>query len=156
MKVSETPWGLSPTTIIAVEPDSNRKENGFTEQEDTYLNDCLEDKVDSLLLELSEVCLDEDEILNEYYWNTLCDEDYEYLTGVRSLPQRCTWCGGHYFHSPLCDQMRSSWEPTMSFGKYKGKSISDIPKEYLKWILKNTNALQDDLRCYLHDYLKKE
>jgi hypothetical protein len=39
------------------------------------------------------------------------------------------------------------------FGKHKGKTLSQIPADYLLWILKNVDHLSDPLRSAIENFL---
>lgn len=38
---------------------------------------------------------------------------------------------------------------TLTFGKYRGESIGDIPGDYLEWMLENIERLSEKERAYL-------
>jgi len=72
---------------------------------------------------------------HEQCWRQMEARDYHYATKPRPVPDACPWCGGRLVHNPLCDDLRRSWEPTMPFGKYKGRPLSQVPPDYLNWLL---------------------
>jgi len=88
----------------------------------------------------------DDADLNEWYWQNITDRDWQYLTGPREHPQPCPWCGGRFRHNPLCDDLHRSWEPVLPFGKHRGRRVSEIPTDYLRWLLANSTGLDVDLR----------
>jgi uncharacterized protein (DUF3820 family) len=71
---------------------------------------------------------------SEWCWTQVDPHDYRDMTRPRVYPQPCPWCGGRLRHNPLCDELRSSWEPTVPFGMHKGKRLSDVPHDYLEWL----------------------
>jgi hypothetical protein len=107
-------------------------------------------------------------------WLDIEDADREYLLGppVGSPPtvahaaarrawrqQRhpgpCPFCGGRARHGALCRELRGSWEPALRFGKHRGRRLSAVPKDYLKWLLQNAD-LQPDLRGDVEEALNNE
>jgi uncharacterized protein (DUF3820 family) len=76
----------------------------------------------------------------EWEWTQISEADWRHLTGPRNFPPRCPWCHGHYMHSEACFELRASWEPKMPFGKFKGKSLSTAPIDYLEWLLGNRSV----------------
>lgn len=72
---------------------------------------------------------------NEECWSQVSQKDYEYLTGDRNWPAPCPWCAGRLLHSQACERLRRSWEPTMPFGKHKGRPVSEVPVDYLYWLV---------------------
>lgn len=50
----------------------------------------------------------------------------------------CAWCG-HQLSAGLRSEVtkESSSEFQLYFGKHKGKKLSEVPKDYLEWCLKN-------------------
>ena len=89
---------------------------------------------------------DELEAANEHHWANLTAEDCEHLTAPHRFPEPCPWCGGRYLHNPLCDELRASWEPTLPFGKHKGKPLSAVPRDYLGWVTSCGAGISDELR----------
>lgn len=71
---------------------------------------------------------------SEFYLANISAADLHYLTGPRQHPAPCPWCGGRLRHSPRCDDLRLSWEPSLRFGKHKGKPLSLVPLDYLEWL----------------------
>lgn len=43
--------------------------------------------------------------------------------------------------------------PVMPFGKYKGWSISDVPRDYLAWVLNNCERIDPALRRAIYEHL---
>jgi hypothetical protein len=90
---------------------------------------------------------------NEFCWQNVEHDVYVYLTGPRNYPPPCAWCGGRLVHNPLCDELRASWQPTLPFGKHKGKSLPDVPVDYLEWLAATDDidaGLQEVIRNYLY------
>lgn len=88
----------------------------------------------------------------EECWQQVTQHDYDHLNGPRDWPSPCPWCGGRYIHSRACQELTASWEPTMPFGKHKGKRLSGVPKEYLNWLFAKgqlTAELRDAIKPYL-------
>lgn len=82
---------------------------------------------------------------SEFYWANISAGERQYLTAPRQSPEPCPWCGGRYKHNPTCDELRLSWEPTLPFGKHRGKPLSQIPRDYLEW-LRTADGIATDLR----------
>lgn len=83
---------------------------------------------------------------NEFFWEQIPDRDLVYLVAPRKYPDPCPWCGGRTKHNPTCDELRGSWEIAMPFGKWKGKPISQVPADYLMWLVANSESLDIELR----------
>ena len=103
------------------------------------------DSADRAEFEITPMFPDESDAANEFYWVNLSDTDRDYLTGPRKFPAPCPWCGGACHHNRLCDELRTSWEPTLPFGKHKGKPLSAIPREYLEWLASCSAGISDEL-----------
>ena len=39
----------------------------------------------------------------------------------------------------------------MTFGKYQGEALEDIPASYLLWVLENMDYLQSDIKVWIED-----
>lgn len=89
------------------------------------------------------------------WWQHILDEDRAYLLGPRDWPQPCPWCGGRLRHNPLCVELRASWEPSLPFGKHKGKRLGDVPRDYLAWLLANGASLDAGLRAAVEEAIGK-
>jgi len=94
------------------------------------------------------------ESYTEWCWQNIKTVDLDYLTAPRRHPDACPWCGGRLNHNPLCDDLRAGWEPTISFGKYKGKKLSEVPDDYLHWLAEQPGGVPDDLRAAIRDRKK--
>jgi uncharacterized protein (DUF3820 family) len=81
--------------------------------------------------------------INEYYWSQITEEDRDYLTGPRVYPSRCAWCYGRLAHSTQCWELRKSWGFEMPFGKHAGKPITEVPHDYLRWLLSRGELARD-------------
>ena len=46
-------------------------------------------------------------------------------------------------------------EPVLSFGKHKGCAISEVPVNYLDWLI-GQHWLEDDLKFQIEEYLKND
>ena len=77
------------------------------------------------------------------WWQHISIEDLAYLTGPRPEPSRCPWCKRWVGHSQLC--VTHEWEPRLPFGKYQGRTVSETPLAYLRWLLANAQSLDSDL-----------
>ena len=84
---------------------------------------------------------------NEFYWQQVKAEDQVYLLGPRNWPDPCVWCGGRLRHSSFCHDLQKSWESELTFGKHKGRRISDVPLDYLLWLRGNARSLDPDIRA---------
>lgn len=89
---------------------------------------------------------------NEECWKQVTQQDYAYLNGPRSWPLPCPWCGGRLRHSQACHELTKSWEPTMPFGKHKGRPISEVPKDYLYWLI-TRGGLDSELQAAIQGCL---
>ncbi|TWU27569.1 putative quorum-sensing-regulated virulence factor [Bythopirellula polymerisocia] len=98
---------------------------------------------------------DESDVDNEFHWSQITDEDREYLCGPREYPPPCPSCGGRLHHHPLCEELRASWEPKMPFGKHKGKPLSQVPHDYLEWLLAKNKTVDTELRSAIQDTLMR-
>jgi hypothetical protein len=90
---------------------------------------------------------------SESCWSEVFPDVYRFLTGPRSYPSPCPWCGGRLVHNHLCDDLRASLLPKMPFGKHKGKPLNAVPVDYLKWIA-STDRFGAELREAIRDYLQ--
>lgn len=89
---------------------------------------------------------------NEFNWANVFPSDHSYLTAPRTYPSPCSWCGGQLRHNRLCNALRASWQPAMPFGKYAGKQLSQVPRDYLEWFIRRDGidaALSDAIRTLL-------
>jgi hypothetical protein len=91
---------------------------------------------------------------NEFFWSQLTDRDLDDLAAGRNYPDPCSWCGGRWQHNPRCDELRELWEVAMPFGKYKGKPLSQVPADYLAWLVANTDALDSALLAIIESRLE--
>lgn len=71
---------------------------------------------------------------NEFNRMQLTTADAKYLTAPREQPSPCPWCGGRLVHHPACDDLRFAWQMVMQSGRYKGKRLAEIPRDYLEWL----------------------
>jgi hypothetical protein len=88
------------------------------------------------------------------WWEQIGDADRAYLLGPRKWPRPCPWCGGRLVHNPLC--LTFSWEPVLSFGKHNGKRVSEVPIDYLAWLLGAKTNLDGELEAAIRQRLAKE
>ena len=87
---------------------------------------------------------------SEFYFANISAADLHHLTGPRQHPAPCPWCGGRLRHSPRCDDLRLSWEPSLPFGKHKGKPLSLVPLDYLEWLRPKVDGeLRDAIALHL-------
>jgi hypothetical protein len=83
---------------------------------------------------------------SESCWAEVLPDDYRSLTEPRNYPSPCQWCGGRLHHHPACDELRAESEPKMPFGKHKGQKLSQVPNDYLRWLLAHGTHFEADLR----------
>lgn len=91
--------------------------------------------------------------LSTDYWEHISDADREYLLGPREFPAPCPWCGGRIRHNSTC--VTWTWEPELPFGKHKGKKVSAVPLDYLRWLVKNSVRLDLELRAGVERRLRE-
>lgn len=90
---------------------------------------------------------------DDFEWGQLIDRDHAYLTAPRPTPDPCPWCRRRLGHSPACIDLRLSWEIEMPFGKHKGRPLSQVPRDYLAWMLGKdglTTELMEAIRLQLY------
>ena len=78
---------------------------------------------------------------SQSYWNHLDDEGKEYLrqpAGLYSL--RCPYCRKIGSHANDCLEHEQ-----IDFGKYKGRRLSQVPKKYLRYIVR-LEGIKDEHR----------
>lgn len=92
---------------------------------------------------------------SEFYWSQISKADHSYLLGPRDYPPACAWCGGRMVHNPLCDELRQSWEPIVLFGKHLGRRVSEVPGDYLSWLVCHAR-IKGELREAIRRQLKFE
>ena len=92
---------------------------------------------------------------NDFYWQNIDSVDFAYLTRPRHYHDPCSWCGGRLRHSKACDDLRADWEPTIPFGRYKGRRVSETPLDYLSWLTMKKIELPADLRRAISQRLAK-
>jgi hypothetical protein len=92
-------------------------------------------------------------VMETDWWSQMQPEDLAYVTGPRHYPEPCPWCGGRYRHNPVCVAL--DWEPRLTFGKHKGKRVSETPVDYLAWLKANSNSLNGELRAAIDDALRR-
>jgi hypothetical protein len=69
-------------------------------------------------------------------FDQLTDADRRYLLGPRNWPtERCPRCS-RFIHSKWCLEIVEP-APTISFGKYRGKTLDQVPESYLRWAIGN-------------------
>ncbi len=114
-----------------------------------------------------------DDKASQWHWQRISDEDRQYLLGPslndppaqgelarrlqwvqRRHPEPCPWCGGRLRHNPTCCAL--GWEPTLPFGKHRGKPVSQVPNDYLRWLLETARDLNDDLRTAVESRLSED
>lgn len=92
---------------------------------------------------------------SEHCWEGISSEARDHLLGPRERPAPCPWCGGRTRHGALCVELRASWEPTLPFGKHRGKRLSDVPTDYLRWLLRNSHSLDSELRTAITERIRQ-
>lgn len=127
-------------------------------------------EVVAALAEWSESEAEADEPID--WWEEITDEDREYLLGptlddpptpaqVAALrawragrhPGTCFFCGGRTVHNPECFII--AFTSVLPFGRYKGRLVSEVPKDYLVWLLKNSTRLRSDLRTEIERVIQR-
>ena len=85
-------------------------------------------------------------------WDDLFPEDYVRITKTPSLrfDPPCPWCGRRNGHHWLCEQQRAEWA-TMPWGKYKNRQITEVPEDYLKFVLIQMFGTSDDRKMLLEE-----
>ena len=83
---------------------------------------------------------------NEGCWADITDVDRAYLLGPRERPTPCLWCGGRTRHGALCEELHKGWELKLPWGAHRGKRLSEVPTDYLNWLLRKAD-LQSELRA---------
>jgi hypothetical protein len=105
------------------------------------------------------------------WWEEITDKDREYLLGptlddpptpaqLAALrvwradrhPGKCFFCGGRTVHHPECFIV--AFTSAMPFGRYKGRLVSEVPRDYLVWLLKNSTRLSRDLRTEIERVIR--
>ncbi|HUY93325.1 MAG TPA: DUF3820 family protein [Pirellulales bacterium] len=95
--------------------------------------------------------------LAPFDWFALIDDaERHYLLGRHRYPERCGFCGGHYLHNPRCVALCDEWAVKMPFGKHRGLRVTEVPHDYLRWLLRNGMELDGDLRREIERVLKIE
>ncbi len=82
---------------------------------------------------------------DDFEWGQLNNRDLAYLAAPRPVAEPCPWCRRRYGHSQACVDLRLEWEVEMPFGKWKGKKLSQIPRDYLEW-LQHKHGITSELR----------
>jgi hypothetical protein len=105
------------------------------------------------------------------WWKEITDEDRQYLLGptlddpptpeqlaarrawrAGRHPGKCFFCGGRTVHNPQCFTL--TFTSVLPFGRYKGRPVSEVPKGYLAWLLKNSTRLGSDLRVEIQRVMR--
>ena len=98
------------------------------------------------------------------WWQHIADEDREHLLGpelddpptaeqlaqlrawrLDRQPGKCFFCGGRTIHNPECFIV--AFRSVLPFGRYKGTLVSEVPKDYLVWLLENSTRVDPNLRA---------
>ena len=93
----------------------------------------------------------EDEVTD--WWNEISEKDRDYLTSP-TPSSRCAWCEGITAHTAMCDQQREDWA-RMRFGKHKKRLITDVPTDYLDFVLKSKYGGESDREQWLEELQKR-
>ena len=83
----------------------------------------------------------------DYWWGQLSPEQQAELM-PRPIKRPCPWCK-RTEHTDICNELR--WRSVMPFGKYKGRSIDELPEDYVHWLAKKKVRLPEDLRNEIYD-----
>lgn len=90
---------------------------------------------------------------DDFEWGQLNDRDLAYLSAPRPSLAPCPWCSRRTGHSQACVDLRLDWEVEMPFGKWKGRKLSQVPRDYLEWLQHKhgiTAELRDAVRLHLY------
>ena len=88
------------------------------------------------------------------YWSLVSKQDRLRLTS--SPPrERCPWCGGITIHSAMCEEQLADWA-RLKWGKYKGKLVSDVPTDYLEFVLDGQYGSTFDRRMILDELQQRD
>jgi hypothetical protein len=66
----------------------------------------------------------------------LLDQCFE--NGTKHIAAKCIKCGT--FKQWVPQSTGTVEEITMPFGKHKGTKLAEVPKDYLEWLIKNTDS----------------
>ncbi|MBW3600620.1 MAG: hypothetical protein KY475_25575 [Planctomycetes bacterium] len=69
--------------------------------------------------------------------------DYAALSAPAARPDRCPWCGGIWRHSHPCEELQRDWLTPFPWGRHKGKPLSGVPADYLRWALAKPDLMQE-------------
>jgi hypothetical protein len=75
------------------------------------------------------------------------------LSAPAVRPDRCPWCRGIWRHSRPCEELQRDWLTPFPWGRRKGKPLSDVPADYLRWALAKPD-LMTELRRDIERELK--
>jgi hypothetical protein len=78
------------------------------------------------------------------WWQYIDDDARQYLLQRRKPVEPCPWCGGRLRHGPDCFNQPS--QVTMPKGRHKGKRITEVPIDYIKWAAINLEGLPPEVR----------
>ena len=92
--------------------------------------------------------------MSDDWWYYLSEEQMLELLSPRRRPGPCFICGGRTVHSAECKALRDSWH-TMPWGKHKKKHISEVPTDYLEFVLDRVYGTQDHRRMFLEELQKR-
>lgn len=71
-------------------------------------------------------------------------------------PPKCFFCGGRTRHNPACCTLQWPFEVTMPWGAHRGKRLADVPEDYLQWLVRKSDRMDDKLREAIELVLKRK
>lgn len=72
---------------------------------------------------------------------TAADLEYAQQKPARG---RCAFCHGRTVHSQPCKELQYGWL-VLKRGKHKGRHIHDVPHDYLRWMCKNLEFIEEPM-----------
>ena len=83
----------------------------------------------------------------DYWWSQLSREQ-QFELRPRPVKRRCFFCK-QIEHSEICNELRP--HRIMPFGRYKGKPLDELPKEYVRRLGSIRISLTSEIRDELYD-----
>jgi hypothetical protein len=82
------------------------------------------------------------------------EDGYELASDLESLPERKPVTDAQVRHAAWLRHRASYGNVTLRFGKHRGKPLSQIPADYLIWILRNCPRLNPYTREAIEGFLQ--